>query len=307
MRVLILGKGYLGNKIFNHLKSSKRMERCVLLSQKDVIYSNSEELYPFLMFRDEKIYDVIINASGYTGRPNIDAAEDDKETCWKYNVSVPMAICDAAEKAKIPMIHISSGCIYNDVSESFKWFSEDDEPNFGMFNDESSFYSKTKHVAEMMLKDRAWLFRIRMPFSKDNIERNYLRKILAYDNLISIPNSMTCVEDFCVFIEKFLESNLYTPFGTFNVVNNGFLTAKNVVDIMQGYFKMNKSFIDLSELETKANRSNCLLSDNKISGMGLMLPNAYSSMVNCVEGLADEFATEYNKLYDAAILSGMAK
>ena len=173
MKILILGRGYLGTQLYLYLKGIMSV---TILSKTDLDYTDPGVLSHFIF---SERFKVVINASGYTGKPNIDAAEDDKESCWKYNVEVPLAIADAAQRAGAYMIHLSSGCIYNGYD---KVFSEEDAPNWGLFQQESSFYSKTKHAAETLLADKAWLLRLRMPFSQTLSSKNYLSKILGYTN-----------------------------------------------------------------------------------------------------------------------------
>ena len=60
--------------------------QCIEIIHEDFVYKLSESL---------KIgFDVVINASGYTGRPNVDACEDNKDDTWYYNVTVPGIIAD---------------------------------------------------------------------------------------------------------------------------------------------------------------------------------------------------------------------
>ena len=89
MNVLILGSGYVGNHLFNHLKRYHDVEQ---INQRRVdytftgAYADAIDLKSYLM---DKRFDVAINCSGYTGKPNVDACEDDKATCWEYNVIAP--------------------------------------------------------------------------------------------------------------------------------------------------------------------------------------------------------------------------
>ena len=83
-------------------------------------------------------FDVAVNCSGYTGKPNVDACEDEKWKCWEYNVTAPVRTAETLNLFRIPVIHISSGCIY----EGDEFFTEDHMPNFGLYTDHSSFYSK---------------------------------------------------------------------------------------------------------------------------------------------------------------------
>lgn len=258
MNILILGNGFIGNRICKYLNS--RGHLAVIISKAESNYCSSQSFINDLghMLR----YDFIINTSGYTGYPNIDDCEDNKQTCLYYNAIAPFEIALACKYHGIPMIHISSGCIYNGYR---KIFTVDDTPNFGFYNNESSFYSKTKHLAEILLKDmNVYILRIRMPFDDSVHNKNYIYKILKYDNLISLQNSVTCIHSLGRFINCIVSSRYgKVPIGTYNVVNRGYLTSKDVVDALAKYgiVNINHSYISAYELhsKTKALRSNCRL------------------------------------------------
>ena len=278
MNILILGNGFIGQNIYQHLLQSSSNDNIVdILSKSKLDYTNREVLTTYLL---KHKYNFIINASGYTGVPNIDAAESNKELCWHLNVEVPVTIVAASRNSNATVIHISSGCVFDKYT---KQWTEDDIPNFGMFNSYSSFYSKTKHAAETLIKDDAIILRIRMPFCGVPSSRNYLTKLLQYDQLISMPNSVTCVEDFCNTIDRVLEhSNLR---GIYHLFNEGTLTAKDVITCFAKYGLTNPNhrFIPISELNTIASRSNTILSTKHTSKIFGAFPNAIESLEKCVQ------------------------
>lgn len=285
MKVLILGRGYLGTQLYLYLKDKMAT---TILSKADLDYTDPGALSSYIF---SERFKVVINASGFTGKPNIDAAETNKEDCWKYNVDVPLAIADAAQRAGAFMIHLSSGCIYNGYE---KVFTEEDPPNWGIFQDDSSFYSKTKHVAERLLANKAWLLRLRMPFSGDLSERNYFTKILNYNKLISLENSVTSVDDFCELVKNMVVKisegvfMVACSYGPINCVNEGTLNAKEVVEMMKKYDLVNPNhqFIELSELKTLAARSNCVLSTHRLKELGLTMPDAKLSAELAIKRMA---------------------
>jgi len=283
--VVIFGKGFIGSKLYKYLLTQGY--RSAIYSRSDVDYTNYQKLYRFLKNSD---YDYVVNTSGYTGRPNIDAAEDDKAKCWNLNAVVPAIIARAANNTGSPLFHISSGCIYNGYDMEY---TEEDEPNWGVYTAESSFYSKSKHAAELALSQYdAYMFRIRFPFCADDTSRNYLIKLVNYNNLISMSNSLTCVDDLCEFIHKFILQAISRriEYGPFNVINPKPINAKDIVVMMKecGITNPNHKFIELKDLKTKALRSNCHLSDDKIRSMGLDLPQSSTSLQRCIVKLRAE-------------------
>ena len=139
MRIIILGKGYVGTNLFNELNEKYNVS---IFAKSELDYTDR---WNFIMeltnTYDEETY--VINCSGFTGRPNVDEGEHRKEECWKYNVVVPLELNKACKETGAEIIHITSGCIYSGYQ---KEWDENDTPNFGIYSDDASFYSKSKHA-----------------------------------------------------------------------------------------------------------------------------------------------------------------
>lgn len=291
VNVIILGKGFVGTHLYNSLKDVKDFNVSAI-SRNEVDYLDTICLKKYIrensFFTHNSFEDfVFINCAGFTGRPNVDECELKKEICLELNTKLPTRLSYFCKKNNFWLINISSGCIYTGYE---KEFTETDTPNFGIYNPQSSFYSKCKHLAEELSNlDSTSFFRIRMPFCNYKSDRNYINKIINYDNLVSFKNSMTCIEDLSIFVEKFINKKIYknAP-GIYNVVNPGGITAKDVVNILSSNNIINKNwkFVDIENLNLIANRSNCVLSDNKIEELGLALPPAAESLANCIHKLA---------------------
>lgn len=284
--ILVLGKGFVGT----HLYNLPEHFNVTTLTKAEHRYDQPDELLNIL--RNLKP-DFLINACGYTGSPNVDACEDDKQKCWELNVNLPVTVATMCKTLDIPYIHVSSGCIYTGYD---KLYTEQDESNFGLGSEDSSWYSKTKHASEIALKKTdAYILRIRMPFCDANHDRNFLNKVLKYDNLIEFDNSMTGIEDFVEFVGKFLDKlknelntlpwNRDLKPGIFNVCNPGPATIKDVVNYFKEFDTINENwnFVDISTLNMKANRSNCVLDCSKIEKLGMSLPDVQQSLRKAVE------------------------
>ena len=154
MNVLILGKGYVGNYL------NDRLKKIATVHFENRQWFNYTNLSVLNKRFEGSEYDYVINCSGFTGRPNVDQGEDEKELCYELNTFAPLWINSMCKLHDINYIHISSGCIYTGYE---KQYTEEDEPNFGLFNEESSTYSKSKHAYELG-SDHGLTLRIRMPF-----------------------------------------------------------------------------------------------------------------------------------------------
>jgi UDP-glucose 4,6-dehydratase len=273
MKILILGKGYIGNYLA--ITEQNINHEIVHISKSDVNYEDPDIFENFLK-KQSNNFDWIINCSGYTGRPNVEACEYNKETCYHYNVTVPLYITKIANRFRIPIIHIGSGCIYDGYS---KQYTEDDLPNFGADSQFSSFYSKTKDTFEKLSEhlDR-YIFRIRIPFNGIPEPKNYLWKLLHYNNLISELNSVTNIDDLRTFVYKFIEKQ--RPLGIYNVTNKGYIEAKEVIEILKSYGLNNPkwNFVSIEDANFKVGRSNCILDTSKIENMCIELPDVKESL-----------------------------
>lgn len=281
--ILILGKGYIGSQLDVFLR--RKNLQVISYRKSELDYTNPLVLQKLLLDHKDT-FEVIINCAGYTGTPNVDGCEANKKDCWFWNVIVPRNIALAASTHFLPVFNISSGCIYGGYD---KEYTEEDDPNFGIYSDVSSFYSKTKHACETIIKDLyTYTFRIRMPFDGTPASKNYLNKLIKYDTLISQPNSLTSVHDMfeCIFRMLFLYRQL-AP-GPVNVVNEGSIDAKEIIEIMKshGIVNSNWNFIDTADLKTKANRSNCVLSTQKLRDLNIALPDVRSSLERDISELS---------------------
>ena len=254
MNIAILGAGFIGNYVKEYI-SQKHL--AYLLNQTDDKYIVPGRLREFI--KTHKI-DVVINTCGYTGYLNVDGCEDNKPQCTFYNINLPLIIEDECKAANVNFINISSGCIYTGYDKDF---TEEDKPNFGIHNPDSSFYSKTKHLSEMFLDtDFTNIIRIRMPITSKMDRKNLLFKLLKYDNIIDFKNSKTDVTLLSEFVEVVAEN--FKP-GIYNAVHSNALTTKKVTDIMieHGIKNDNWKFVPYEGIPIKANRSNCVLDNSK--------------------------------------------
>jgi len=256
-RVLILGYGYTGTYLYSRLKQDHDVE---IVSKASLDYTNPDVLETHLF---EYKPDYVVNCSGYTGRPNVDGCEDNKEDCWKLNVTAPQMVNSACRAHNIPYIHISSGCVYSGYDKAW---TEKDPANYGVFSNESSFYSKSKHAYELASSDYGLTIRIRMPFDDDQTDRSIVAKLLRYDKLIDPgKNSKTYMNDLTDFITKYITEG-HNDNEIINFVNPEPLSTQEVTEIMKDNGIVNKNWkvVEFEELGTKCGRSNCTLDISKL-------------------------------------------
>lgn len=258
IKFYILGaSGFLGSGAAAYLRSQgyQVFEERVDITDFSALIQKFQEIKP----------DVVINFAGVRAYPNIDWCEDHKEETVKVNVGGAINAMQAALEAGAYPIQISSGCIYSGGLE--KQFTEDDPPNFL-----GSFYSRMRITTQEALKELPVLqVRIRMPLSQFSHPRNLINKISSYSRVISVPNSVTLIEDLYPALEKLTESK---PVGILNLTNEGHLEHRQILEMYKKVVNPEHKYelIPLSQLPTKAGRSNCVLSTAKAKLLGIDLP-----------------------------------
>ena len=270
---LILGAtGYLGSYFVKYLQ--KEGEDVCGLSRTGSDYTNIDTLISILQSKKPKF---LINAAGYTGKPNVDACESDKAECLWGNAVLPGRIRAACEEVGIPWGHVSSGCIYSGRKSNGEGWSEHDEPNFSFRNGPCSFYSGTKALGEEVLSDaeNCYIWRLRIPFNEESSPRNYLQKLLNYTSLLEAENSISHLDEYVkACVDSF--SKKCEP-GIYNLTNVGSITTRQVVEWMkeEGVTEKEFSFFnnedDFMSKAAITPRSNCVLDTTKSEKYGIAL------------------------------------
>ncbi len=265
MKFYILGaSGFMGSQCVTYLQSKGHE---VFSNRIDIT-----DLPTLTKVFTEKKPDVVINFAGVRAYPTIDWCEDNKEETVKVNVAGAINAMVAALDVGAYPIQICSGCIYSGELETP--FSEDDAPNFY-----GSFYSRMRVVMQDALKELPVLqVRIRMPVSMYYSPRNFITKIASYKRVISVPNSVTLIEDMFPALEKLSEMQ---PTGILNLTNDGYIEHKTILEAYRKIVDTTHTYepIDVQELMTnvvKAGRSNCILSNEKRISLGISMPELNS-------------------------------
>jgi dTDP-4-dehydrorhamnose reductase len=226
----------------------------------------------------------LINAAGYTGKPNVDACELHKAECLFGNAVVPGRIAEACAAAGVPWGHVSSGCIYSGARPDGTGFREDDTPNFTFRTNHCSFYSGTKALGEEVLagQPNVFLWRLRIPFDQVENPRNYLTKLMRYQRLLEATNSISQLHEFVAATFACWEKRI--PFGTYNVTNPGQVTTHEVVDLIlksgvcrkeYSFFKSEDEFMHVA---AKTPRSNCVMDSSKLAAAGIRLTEVHDAV-----------------------------
>ena len=108
MITLLGASGYIGEAFALELK--RRGTAHESLSRGAADYSRFEV---FLKYLRDRRPEFVINAAGYTGKPNVDACEVARADTLQGNTLLAQTIAQACAAAEVPWGHVSSGCIYS--------------------------------------------------------------------------------------------------------------------------------------------------------------------------------------------------
>lgn len=261
MRIYILGaNGFLGSQFVEYTRDK---DYDVLTERIDIT-----DFVGLSRIFKEKKPDVVINFAGVKAYPTIDWCEDHKEETVKVNVAGAINTMIAAIESGAYPIQISSGCVYSGGPEHE--FTEEDEPNFY-----GSFYSRMRIVLQKALAELSVLYaRIRMPVLSISHPRNLITKLASYQQVISVPNSVTLIEDLWPALEHIIKIR---PVGILNLTNEGRIEHKQILEAYKKIVNPEHDYelITQDYLEqniTKARRSNCVLSTDKAKSLGIKMP-----------------------------------
>jgi dTDP-4-dehydrorhamnose reductase len=276
---LLGGSGYVGAAFQTLL--TRRGYMFKNLRRREFDYTNESALTE-LLHREKPAF--LINAAGYTGKPNVDACELNKEECFAANAVLPGIVARACDATGTPWGHVSSGCIYNGSHPEGAGFKETDVPNFSFDAGRCSFYSGTKARGEEIISDypNVYIWRLRIPFNEIDSPRNYLTKLMTYERLLDAKNSITQLDEFVEASLACWEKRV--PFGIYNVTNPGVITTREAVDLIRRSGvsdKMFQFFRDEDEfmgVTSRAPRSNCLLDSSKLAGTGIKMTEVHEAM-----------------------------
>ena len=279
MFAILGGSGYVGTAFQELL--SRTGQPFTVISRSTVDYFNKASLSACLQSFGATF---VINAAGFTGRPNVDACELRKAECLAGNALLPGVVREVCEGLKLPWGHVSSGCIFTGVRSDGEGFTELDDPNFSFRQNNCSFYSGCKALGEEVLEgaEQCYIWRLRIPFNEFDSPRNYITKMMRYDRLLEATNSLSQLEEFVASCVECWTRRV--DFGVYNLTNPGHVTTSEVVKLI-GSFGLSKkefSFFDTEaefmKLAAKTPRSNCVLDSSKAIAAGLPLSPIHDAL-----------------------------
>lgn len=268
--ILVLGKGFIGERLGRELGC--RVSGAVINS-----FSDADRLLG--RHRPE----IVINCIGSSGRRNVDDCEEDKEATLLANSFIPLMLAEACLRRGIKLVHISTGCIFNFDYRKDKPIKEGERNYFLKL-----FYSRSKIYSEAALealsaKAGILILRIRIPLLDESHPRNILDKLVKYEKIVDVPNSVTYLPDFIRALKHLIGVGAV---GVYNVVNKGGLRYSELMKVYRKYLP-GPDFKFVSVRKLPLTRTNLLLSVAKLERTGFKVRDIHSVLDECLKHYVD--------------------
>jgi 3,5-epimerase/4-reductase len=183
------------------------------------------------------------------------------------NLYSPLVLAIICEKKNIHFTYLGTGCLFqydelHPYGNEETGFCESDVPNFF-----GSHYSTVKGFTDrlMHLFENTLNLRIRMCLTSNHHWRNFVTKLITYDKICSIPNSMTVLPE---LIPIMIDMAIKKVTGTVNLTNPGLISHNEILEmykeIINPEFTWNNMSLQEQSFTLAAGRSNNYLDVSRL-------------------------------------------
>jgi len=202
------------------------------------------------------------------------------------NLFSPLLLADICSKKSIHYTYLGTGCIFkfdetHPFGEEENGFTEDSLPNFF-----GSSYSVVKGFTDRLMhlyKDSVLNLRIRMPITGEKNGRNFITKIVNYERVCSVPNSMTVLPELLPCVLDMIKNGIT---GTINLTNPGLISHNEILQMYKEIVDHDFTWKNFSQEEQRAilaaDRSNNFLETSKLETMYPHIKNIRDSVRDCL-------------------------
>lgn len=183
------------------------------------------------------------------------------------NLFSPLLLAEICRNHSIHYTYLGTGCIFkfdkdHPFGEEVNGFDENSMPNFF-----GSSYSVVKGFTDrfMHLFPNVLNLRIRMPITGEKNGRNFITKIVTYEKVCSVPNSMTVLPELLVYVIDMMKNQVT---GTMNLTNPGLISHNEIFDMYKEIVDPAFKWVNFSQEEQRkilaADRSNNFLETTRL-------------------------------------------
>ena len=250
------GNGWIGKQVCDILE---RMSYTVVVGTARI--DNEEQTEKEIVNTNP---DRIISLTGRTHGPGfgtIDYLEQKGKLMENIrdNLYGPMVLAHLSEKYGIHYTYVGTGCIFNGESG----YTEECKPDFfgSAYSTVKGFTDRLMHMSHPSILN----VRIRMPISAERHPRNFITKIIGYNKICSISNSMTVLPE---LLPLMIDMSLNKLIGTVNLTNPGTISHNEILsmyrEIVDPDFTWENFTLEEQREILMADRSNNYLLTNKL-------------------------------------------
>ena len=302
IKILVYGsKGWIGNQFINILKNNNicfiegnsRVDNESELSE-EIKNINPTHIISFIGRTHGKIDKKI-----YT---TIDYLEQEGKLFENVrdNLFSPLLLSDICSKNNIHFTYLGTGCIFkfdeeHPFGKEVNGFKESSQPNFF-----GSSYSVVKGFTDRLMhlyEDKVLNLRIRMPITGEKNGRNFITKIVNYEKVCSVPNSMTVLPELLPYVLDMMQNKVT---GTVNLTNPGLISHNEILQMYKEIVDKNFDWNNFSQEEQRkilaADRSNNYLDTNKLETLYPKIKNIRTSVRDCLIQYKKTLTEEINLL-----------
>tara|TARA_B110000285_G_scaffold225627_1_gene284164 strand:+ start:613 stop:1506 length:894 start_codon:yes stop_codon:yes gene_type:complete len=202
------------------------------------------------------------------------------------NLYSPMVLAILCKDKGIHYTYLGTGCIFkydedHPFSKEINGFNEKSLPNFY-----GSSYSTVKGYTDQLMHffdDSVLNLRIRMPITGEYNKRNFITKITTYENICSIPNSMTVLPE---LLPKVFDMMIKKTVGTLNLTNPGLISHNEILRMYKEIVDPSFVWKNFSSQEQAkildSDRSNNFLDTTRLEQLYPDVKNIRESVRNCL-------------------------
>jgi dTDP-glucose 4,6-dehydratase len=288
MKVLIYGhKGWIGNqfvdimekKSITFFKGKSRVENIKEL-EKEIDFYNPTHIISFIGRTHGSI--------GEKKFTTIDYLEQEGKLYENVrdNLFSPFVLGELSRNRSIHYTYLGTGCIFtydneHPFGEEMNGFTEDSSPNFF-----GSSYSIVKGFTDKIMKlyeNDVLNLRIRMPITEAENPRNFITKILNYEKICSIPNSMTVLPELLPYVLDMMKNGIT---GTMNLTNPGLISHNDILQMYKEIIDPTFIWKNFTQEEQRkilaSDRSNNFLDTTRLTTLYPQIKNIKESVKDCL-------------------------
>jgi len=287
MKVLVYGKGWIGNQFIDIL-TKQYIEFYVGKSRVDDVIHLEEEIK---YYNPTHVVSFIGRTHGTIGDKKyttIDYLEQEGKLYENVrdNLFSPFVLAEICGRKKIHYTYLGTGCIFkydetHPFAEEIDGFTEESVPNFF-----GSSYSIVKGFTDKIMKlyeKNVLNLRIRMPITGENNPRNFITKIVNYEKVCSIPNSMTVLPELLPYVIDMMKNKIT---GTMNLTNPGLVSHNEIFEMYKEIVNPFFSWKNFTQEEQRkilaADRSNNFLDTTRLTSLYPEIKNIKESVRDCL-------------------------